>query len=96
MMTVKLINTSKHPAPAYATVGAAGLDLRANLEVPLSVAPLERVLIPTGLFMEIPFGYEGQVRPRSGLALKHGITRLTRTIEVSYVFCWLTFPLKPL
>ena len=86
MMTVKLINISKYPAPAYATTGAAGLDLRANLEVPISVAPLERVLIPTGLFMEIPFGYEGQVRPRSGLALKHGITVLNSpgTIDSDY------------
>lgn len=85
-MTVQLINTSKHPAPAYATVGAAGLDLRANLEAPVTLAPLERTLIPTGLFMAIPFGYEAQVRPRSGLALKHGVTVLNSpgTIDSDY------------
>lgn len=85
-MTVKLINTSRHPAPAYATVGAAGLDLRAHLDASVTLAPLERTLIPTGLYMEIPFGYEAQVRPRSGLALKHGITVLNSpgTIDSDY------------
>lgn len=85
-MTVKLINTSRHPAPAYATAGAAGLDLRAHLDAPVTLTPLARTLIPTGLFMEVPSGYEGQVRPRSGLALKHGITVLNSpgTIDSDY------------
>lgn len=73
-MRVKLINKSKHPAPHYATSGAAGMDIRANLSEPIVLKPLERCLIPTGLFLEIPEGYEAQIRPRSGLALKHGIT----------------------
>ena len=73
-MFVKLINKSHHPAPSYATTGSAGMDIRANLTEPIVVEPLDRVLIPTGLFMELPFGYEAQIRPRSGLALKHGIT----------------------
>ena len=73
-MRVKLINKSHHPAPHYATSGAAGMDIRANLSEPIVLEPLERCLIPTGLFLEIPEGYEAQIRPRSGLALKHGIT----------------------
>jgi len=73
-MRVKLINKSKHPAPHYATSGAAGMDIRANLSEPMVLEPLGRCLIPTGLFLEIPDGYEAQIRPRSGLALKHGIT----------------------
>ena len=73
-MRVKLINKSHHPAPSYATSGAAGMDLRANLSEPLVLGPLERYLVPTGLFIELPEGYEAQIRPRSGLALKHGIS----------------------
>lgn len=73
-MKINIINNSDNPLPAHATEGAAGLDLRAYLESPVTLQPGERKLIPTGLVMEIPRGYEGQVRPRSGLALKHGIT----------------------
>lgn len=73
-MFVKLINKSHHPTPSYATTGSAGMDIRANLVEPIILEPLDRVLIPTGLFMELPFGYEAQIRPRSGLATKHGIT----------------------
>lgn len=73
-MKVKIVNTSGHSLPAYETAGSAGLDLRANLTGPLRLAPLERTLVPTGLFIELPHGYEAQVRPRSGLAAKHGIT----------------------
>ena len=73
-MRVKLINKSHHPAPSYATSGAAGMDLRANLSEPLVLGSLERCLVPTGLFIELPEGYEAQIRPRSGLALKHGIS----------------------
>nr|WP_313966298.1 dUTP diphosphatase [uncultured Porphyromonas sp.] len=73
-MFVKLINKSHHPDPSYATTGSAGMDIRANLTEPIVLEPLDRVLIPTGLFMELPFGYEAQIRPRSGLATKHGIT----------------------
>ena len=73
-MKVNIINNSNNPLPAHATEGAAGLDLRAYLESPVTLQPGERKLIPTGLVLEIPRGYEGQVRPRSGLALKHGIT----------------------
>ena len=73
-MFVKLINKSHHPAPSYATTGSAGMDIRANLTESIVLEPLDRVLIPTGLFMELPFGYEAQIRPRSGLATKHGIT----------------------
>ena len=73
-MFVKLINKSHHPAPSYATTGSAGMDIRANLTEPIVLEPLNRVLIPTGLYMELPLGYEAQIRPRSGLATKHGIT----------------------
>ena len=73
-MIVKIINTSTNELPAYQTAGAAGLDIRANLEESIVLAPLQRTLVPTGLFLEIPEGYEVQVRPRSGLAAKHGIT----------------------
>ena len=73
-MFVKLINKSHHPAPSYATTGSAGMDIRANLTEPIVLEPLDRVLIPTGLYMELPLGYEAQIRPRSGLATKHGIT----------------------
>ena len=85
-MQVKIINTSRHALPAYATDAAAGMDLRANLSEPVTLKPLERRLIPTGLFIELPVGYEAQIRPRSGLALKHGITVLNSpgTIDADY------------
>ncbi|WP_394906632.1 dUTP diphosphatase [uncultured Mesonia sp.] len=85
-MTVKIINKSKHPLPQYATQGAAGMDLRANLEDKVILGPLERTLIKTGLYIELPIGYEAQVRPRSGLALKKGITVLNSpgTIDADY------------
>lgn len=85
-LKTQIINRSKHPLPQYATSLSAGLDLRANLDLPVTVAPLERVLIPTGLFMALPAGYEAQVRPRSGLALKKGITVLNSpgTIDADY------------
>lgn len=73
-MQVKIINQSPHPNPEYATAGSAGMDLRANLIEPLMLKPNETVLIPTGIFIELPEGFEAQIRPRSGLALKHQIT----------------------
>ena len=87
MLQVRIINQSHHPLPAYATSGAAGVDLRAFLpEGPVVLNPMERCLIPTGLFLEIPAGFEGQVRPRSGLAIKQGITCLNTpgTIDSDY------------
>lgn len=86
MLSVKIINKSHHPLPAYSTACSAGMDLRANLEECIVLRPLQRVLIPTGLFMALPEGYEAQVRPRSGLALKHGITVLNTpgTIDADY------------
>jgi dUTP pyrophosphatase len=85
-MKVKVINQSKHPLPAYQTPASAGLDLRANLDAAIVLKPMERVLVPTGIFMELPVGFEAQVRPRSGLALKHGITVLNSpgTIDADY------------
>ena len=85
-MKVEIINKSKHDLPRYATAQSAGLDLRANLDAPIQVAPLERVMVPTGLYMALPEGYEAQVRPRSGLAAKHGITVLNSpgTIDADY------------
>jgi dUTP pyrophosphatase len=85
-MKVALINKSKYPAPAYATAHAAGLDLRANIEESFELKSLERVLVPTGLFMELPVGTEAQIRPRSGLAFKNGITVLNTpgTIDADY------------
>lgn len=85
-MEVKIINKSKHANPEYATIYSAGLDLRANLETSVSLKPLERRLIGTGLFLEIPEGYEAQIRPRSGLALKKGLTVLNSpgTIDADY------------
>jgi dUTP pyrophosphatase len=74
MLKVKIVNKSKHPLPSYATVGSAGMDLRANLDAPLTLQPLERALIPTGLYVQLPKGYEGQIRARSGLSIKKGIT----------------------
>ena len=85
-MKVKIINKSSWPLPAYATEYSAGVDLKANLDAPLQLHPLERAMVPTGLFMQIPEGYEGQVRPRSGLAAKRGITVLNTpgTIDADY------------
>jgi dUTP pyrophosphatase len=85
-MKVALINKSKYPDPAYATAHAAGLDLRANIEEAIELKSLERVLVPTGLFIELPVGSEAQVRPRSGLAFKNGITVLNTpgTIDADY------------
>ena len=73
-MKIKIVNKSKHPLPEYATPGSAGMDLRANIDAPITLAPGERKLIPTGIYIALPVSYEAQVRPRSGLALKHGIT----------------------
>lgn len=83
---VRVINQSSNPLPEYATEGSAGMDLRANIESPITLQPLERVLIPTGLFIELPEGFEAQVRPRSGLAIKHGLTCLNTpgTIDADY------------
>ncbi len=83
---IKIINTSANPLPAYATPGSSGMDIRANLDQPIILKPMERTLVPTGIFMEIPQGYEVQVRPRSGLAFKQGITCLNTpgTIDADY------------
>ncbi len=83
---VKILNTSSNPLPAYATEGASGMDIRAAIAGPVNMKSLERKLIPTGLFMELPFGFEAQVRPRSGLAVKQGITILNApgTIDSDY------------
>lgn len=83
---VKIINQSNNPLPSYETIGSAGMDLRANLSEPVTLKPMERQLIPTGLFVEIPFGYEGQIRPRSGLSIKHGLTLINcvGTIDSDY------------
>ena len=75
-MKIQIINKSKHLLPQYATLFSAGMDLRANLEKPITLKPLERCLVPTGLYIALPEGYEAQIRPRSGLALKKGITLL--------------------
>lgn len=85
-MKIKVVNHSGKTLPAYQTAHAAGLDLRAHLDTGIVLAPMQRALIPTGLFIEIPAGYEGQVRPRSGLAAKHGITVLNSpgTIDADY------------
>lgn len=85
-MKIKIINKSKHELPNYATNASAGMDLRANLEQPIVLKSLERTLVPTGLFLEIPLGYEAQVRPRSGLAFKNGLTVLNSpgTIDADY------------
>lgn len=85
-MKVQIINQSKHPLPQYATEQSAGMDLRANLDEPVVLKPLERCLIPTGLFISLPKGFEAQVRPRSGLAIKHGIGVLNSpgTIDADY------------
>lgn len=85
-MQIKIINKSRHALPAYETVHAAGMDLRAFIAEQIIIKPLQRFLIPTGLFMELPVGYEAQIRPRSGLAYKHGITVLNSpgTIDADY------------
>ncbi len=85
-MKVKIVNSSANPLPEYSTSSSAGMDLRANLEQAVSLKPLERKLIPTGLFMELPEGFEAQIRPRSGLALKKGISVLNTpgTIDADY------------
>ncbi len=86
MIEVKIINKGHQPLPAYATPQSAGMDIRANIDAPVTLRPLERKLIPTGLYMALPEGYEAQVRPRSGLALKHGLTVLNSpgTIDSDY------------
>ncbi len=85
-MQVRITNQSKHELPGYQTIASAGMDLRANLAEEITLKPLKRALIPTGLFMELPAGYEAQIRPRSGLAYKHGITVLNSpgTIDADY------------
>lgn len=85
-MRVPLVNHSPYPCPAYATAQSAGVDLRAHLEAPVLLQPLQRTLVPTGLHIALPAGYEAQVRPRSGLAAKHGITVLNTpgTIDADY------------
>lgn len=84
--TVNIVNKSPHPLPAYATAGSSGVDIRANLEQAIEIKPLERVLVPTGLFFEMPENLEAQVRPRSGLAIKQGLTCLNTpgTIDADY------------
>ena len=86
MLPIKVINKSSHPLPSYATEGAAGLDLRASLTEAVTLRPLERKLIPTGLYIELPLGYEAQIRPRSGLSVRHGITVINSpgTIDADY------------
>lgn len=86
MIEVKIINKGRQPLPTYATPQSAGMDLRANIDAPVTLRPMERKLIPTGLYMALPEGYEAQVRPRSGLALKHGLTVLNSpgTIDSDY------------
>lgn len=85
-MKINIINQSQHALPSYETLASAGMDLRANLSSPITLQPMERALIPTGLFIELPIGFEAQVRPRSGLALKKGITCLNTpgTIDADY------------
>lgn len=86
MVRVKIVNKSHHSLPQYSTPSSAGMDLRANIDAPILLKPMQRVLVPTGLFMALPEGYEAQVRPRSGLAIKHGITVLNTpgTIDADY------------
>ncbi|KGI61250.1 dUTP diphosphatase [Prevotella sp. S7 MS 2] len=85
-MKIKVVNTGRQPLPQYATAQSAGLDLRANIDEPIILKPLERRLIPTGLHIALPVGYEAQIRPRSGLALKHGLTVLNTpgTVDADY------------
>ena len=86
MVKIKVVNAGRQPLPAYATSQSAGMDLRADIESPITLRPMERSLVPTGIRIELPQGYEAQVRPRSGLALKHGITVLNTpgTIDSDY------------
>ena len=86
MLKVKIVNKSQWPDPAYATVASAGMDLRADIAEPVVLKPLERRLVPTGIFIELPAGYEAQVRPRSGLATKHGVTVINSpgTVDADY------------
>ncbi|HTE23690.1 dUTP diphosphatase [Flavitalea sp.] len=83
---VKIINRSPNPLPEYATAGSAGMDIRAHLETPITLKPLERFLVPTGLFIQLPEGHEAQIRPRSGLAIKQGLTCLNSpgTVDADY------------
>jgi dUTP pyrophosphatase len=85
-MKIKIVNSSRHELPSYETSSSAGMDLRANLDTPIVLKPLHRALIPTGLFIELPVGFEAQIRPRSGLAIKKGITLLNSpgTIDADY------------
>ncbi len=85
-MTINIINKSSHQLPSYETIASAGMDIRANLDEPISLKPFERTIIKTGLYLELPIGFEAQVRPRSGLAAKHGITVLNTpgTIDADY------------
>ncbi|MBQ7672090.1 MAG: dUTP diphosphatase [Paludibacteraceae bacterium] len=85
-MVIKIVNKSNNPLPKYESAQAAGMDLRTSIDEPVTLQPLERKLFPTGLFLELPAGYEAQVRPRSGLAMKHGITVLNTpgTIDADY------------
>lgn len=85
-LTINIINKSSNPLPGYATEGSSGLDLKANLDEPIQLEPLQRKMVPTGLYLELPEGYEAQVRPRSGLAIKQGITCLNSpgTIDADY------------
>ena len=85
-MEIKIVSKSQHELPSYATAASAGMDLRAELDQPVTLNPLERAIVKTGLFIELPIGYEAQVRPRSGLAAKHGITVLNApgTIDADY------------
>jgi len=85
-MQIKIVNQSKHSLPSYETIHSAGMDIRANLEKSIALKPLERTLVQTGLFIELPVGYEAQVRPRSGLAIKKGVTVLNTpgTIDADY------------
>ena len=85
-MRINLVNKSKHPLPSYSTTFSAGVDLRANIDKEIIIEPLQRVLVPTGLFIQLPEGYEAQIRPRSGLAIKHGVTVLNTpgTIDSDY------------
>ena len=86
MQKVKIMNTSKHPLPNYQTNGSAGVDLRANLSQPIVLQPMERTLVATGIYIALPVGYEAQIRPRSGLAIKHGISLINcvGTIDSDY------------
>ncbi len=85
-MKINIINKSQHQLPNYETIASAGMDMRANIQEPITIKSLERVMVPTGLFIELPIGYEAQVRPRSGLAFKNGVTCLNSpgTIDADY------------